>query len=117
MYQGWSVQGIWHFNELYDLVANEHTSKLGKDFDKNLLESCQEKRNESKRAKPKKFIEFELCCHDLWTNAAIISKPVSGLVGPVSLENDSANEFNYQLGNDDNNDNASSVVIKETVAV
>ena len=44
MYQGWSVQGICCFNELYDLVAHERSTKLGKDFDKNFLESCQEKK-------------------------------------------------------------------------
>ena len=62
-------------------------------------------------------MEFELCRHDLWANGDLVSEPVSDLFGPVPLENDSADDYNYQLGDDDNNDNASSVGIKEAVAI
>ena len=62
-------------------------------------------------------MEFELCRHDLWANGDLASEPVSDLVGPIHLENDSADDYNYQLGDDDDNGNASSVGIKEAVAI
>ena len=33
-FQGWSIQGIRHFNELYDLVAKEQSMDTGADIEK-----------------------------------------------------------------------------------
>ena len=48
MYQGWSVQGIWHFNILYDLVEKEQDSEAGTLFEEQFLLYMQEKKETRK---------------------------------------------------------------------
>ena len=49
MYQGWSVQGIRRFNELYDMVFRERASSLGSEFVEAYLQHCIDCRNETKK--------------------------------------------------------------------
>lgn len=68
-YQGWSVEGIKRFNELYDLVAKERHSMEGKKFEEELLNhNMKAKENTKSKVKARKNLVFEMCRHELWEN-------------------------------------------------
>ena len=66
MYQGWSVQGIWRFNILYDLVEKDLDSEAGTVFEEQFLQYMQDKKEKGKQKDAKKNTEYEMCRHDLW---------------------------------------------------
>ena len=74
MYQGWSIQGIRRFNELYKLVKNERESDLGCQFELDYLQYCIDKKDQTKRKTSKKHMLYEACCHDLWVDEVAIEE-------------------------------------------
>ena len=72
-FQGWSVEGIKRFNELYDMVEKERQSNLGLMFDKDFIEHCaKEKDALDKKHSKKKNLLYEACHHDLWNSSSSI---------------------------------------------
>ena len=65
MYQGWSVQGIRRFNNLYDLVLKERNTEAGFLFEEGFLQYMQEKKDK-KNKKDHQNNVYEMCWHDLW---------------------------------------------------
>jgi hypothetical protein len=64
--QGWSVDGIKRFNELFDAIEKERVSPIGRVFDNDFLQySVIERENTRKKQKHETNV-FETCRHELW---------------------------------------------------
>ena len=96
-FQGWSIEGIWQFNYLYDLVDQERELQNGKDFESDFLSYCtsvwDSKTNKSKQ---RKTLNYEVCRHELWErNTATTS------IKNDSESNQSENEEDDEKGSSD----------------
>ena len=81
-YQGWSVQGIKRFNELYGQVEKERSSRKGLKFESDFLEFCMNGKESTKQKHMKqKNMVYEPCRHNLFEQ-----DETSSSLGPDSDE-------------------------------
>ena len=52
-YQGWLVEGIQHFNDLYDLILELCTSIGGLEFEEKFLLFCEDSKNKKMKNQKK----------------------------------------------------------------
>jgi len=94
-FQGWSVEGIKRFNELYDIVEKEQQSNLGLTFDKDFIKHCaKEKDALDKKHSKKKNLLYEACCHDLWNSSSSIGHKTNNSTSFQLMEMRNENSFN-----------------------
>lgn len=122
MYQGWSVQGILHFNESYDFVESNRSSCHSTFFNNSFLQYCIDKKNDSSKKYKKKVIIYEVCCHDLWTNdSASKTNDYSVLQqnerNDMGLETSIADSYNFEEEAETYEDNISFDGLKEFAAI
>lgn len=129
MYQGWSVQGIRRFNNLYDLIMRERNTEAGRLFEEEFLQYMQEKKDKANK-KDRKNNVYEICRHDLWimdddindvatTDAVLESGHYKNIIESISAVNkiDDDNLEDKKNEEADNQSNASSEGSKRVVGV
>lgn len=106
MYQGWSIQGIRRFNELYDLVMQERKSIVGPSFDDTFLQYCIDRKSDSKKRVNKKPSVFEVCRHDLWVDNIIEEKSTEVVLVSEKIENNEIKEDQETAEEDESKEEA-----------
>jgi hypothetical protein len=67
-YQGWSVDGIKRFNELYDCIDKERSSPIGRLFDDALIQFSVKEKEQMRKKQKHEINAYETCRHELWVD-------------------------------------------------
>ena len=95
-YRGWSVHGINRYNQLFDQIEKERTTKRGKRFETNLMSHFQrdEDRNAANKGTKTRVEAAALPTpkHELWTVVPTIVNQNAPVSTPLSLDSETDEE-------------------------